>query len=228
MTTPLQHDRYSCLLCGRPGERLVAPGDIPSLLVLHEHQVLDHGVPWQEVLQAEPHPLDSGGDEQAEEWRLPPARAQALGLPQAGYLRVWRAGRQERYHFYLAAAFPTRELCQQAEREIIDACKRCEPSTSLSGGEAGAGEVPIVVYIAHEPGIRPPLDLLRSIWSSIHQAGGWCIPLPAGALAAILQFIRREMLITRAMDPGVRWAEVTYRPGVRIEDDPPDSGQERP
>ena len=35
-------------------------------------------------------------------------------------------------------------MCRQAEGKIIDACKRCEPSTSLSGGEAGVGDLLII------------------------------------------------------------------------------------
>jgi len=228
MTTTLQHDRYRCLLCGRTGEQLVAKGDAPSLFVLHEHLVGDHGVPWEEVLLAAPKPGTHGGDEQAEEWSLPIARAHTLGLPQAAYLRVVRDTSQTRTHFYFAAAFPTRALCRLAEGEIIDACKHCEPSPSISGGEAGTGDLPLVVYIANAPGRQAPLDLLRSIWSSIHRAGGRCIPLPTSALSNLLLFIQREMLITRTIDPGVRWAEVTYRPGVPIQSDSPGDEQERP
>ena len=228
MTTTLQHDRYLCLLCLRTGEQLVVKGDAPSLFALHEHLVVDHGVPWEEILRAAPQPGTNGGDEQSEEWGLPIARAQTLGLPQAAYLRVRRDISQTRNHFYFAAAFPTRGLCRQAEGKIIDACKRCEPSTSLSGGEAGVGDLPLLVYLAHEPGIQPPLDLLRSIWSTIHSAEGRCIPLPAETLSNLLLFIRREMLLIRTMDPGVRWAEVTYRPGARIQADPPANEKGRP
>jgi hypothetical protein len=216
MSTTLQCDRHRCLLCGRTGEQLVAPGDVPALFVLHEHLVADHGVPWEEILLAAPTPGAHGGDEQAEEWSLPPARAEALGLPSASHLRVWRDTSQTHNHFYFAAAFPTRDLCRQAEGKIIDACKRSEPSTSISGGEAGVAGLPLVVYIAHQPGLLPPLDLQRSIWSSIHCAGGMCIALPAVALDHLLRFLRREMLFIRSMNPGVRWAEVTYRPGAAI------------
>ena len=221
MTTTLQHDHYLCLLCLRTGEQLVGKGDAPSLFALHEHLVVYHGVPWEEVLLAEPQPgtHEQGDDEQIEEWGLPIPRTQTLGLPQAAYLLVRRDISQTQNHFYVAAAFPTRALCRQAEREIIDACKRCEPSTSLSGGEAGAGGLPLLVYLAYEPGIQPPLDLLRTIWSAIHGARGRCIPLPAETLSNFLLFIRREMQHIRTRDPGVRWAEVTYRPGVPIQAD---------
>jgi hypothetical protein len=228
MTTTLQHDRYLCLLCLRRGVQLVAKGDAPSLLALHEHLVVDHGVPWEEVLLAAPQPGIQGDNEQAEEWELPIARAQTLGLPQAAYLRVRRDRSQTRNHFYFAAAFPTRGLCRQAEGEIIDACKRCEPSTSISGGEAGAGDLPLLVYIANAPGIQPPLDLLRSIWSAIHSAKGRCIPLETSTLSNLLLFIRREMQLIRTMDPGVRWAEVTYRPGALIQADSPGDEKDRP
>jgi hypothetical protein len=230
MTTTLQHDRYLCLICLRTGEQLVMKVEAPSLFALHEHLVVDHGVPWEEVMLAEPQPSTHGhgGDEQVEEWGLPIARAQTLGLPRAAYLRVRRAHSQTHNHFYFAAAFPTRALCRQAEGEIIDACKRCEPSTSLSGGEAGVGDLPLVVYVAHAPGFQPPLALLRSIWSTIHSAEGRCIPLPAEALSNLLLFIRREMLMIRTMDPGVRWAEVTYRPGAPIRADSPGDEKGRP
>jgi hypothetical protein len=59
---------------------------------------------------AEPQPgtYGQGGDEQVEEWGLPIARAQTLGLPRATYLLVRRDINQTHNHFYLAAAFPSR------------------------------------------------------------------------------------------------------------------------
>jgi hypothetical protein len=220
----IQYDTFHCLLCRRPGEQLVHPGEIPSLFALQEHLVQDHGVPWEDLFLEPPRSGGSGTAEETEDWRLPPFRVAALGLPQAGsLLRVERARNQPHNHFYFAAAFRTRDLCRFAERAIIEACKQSAHAT-LCGGEASAGSLPLVVFIARDPGRQPPFALQHAIWTTIHCCQGACIALPGETLDAFLGFVRREALIAQAMSPGEPWAEVTYSGGVPICSDvaPPD------